>query len=443
MVLRVLLLGLCLVCPVLVSAQQVVAGPMAGHSAMRSVLVWIQTDVAAEVRFAFRPVGSDADFRVSDSARTDPARANTVEIDVTGLEPGTEYEYRVLLNGEAREAEHPLRFETQPLWQWRTDPPDFSFALGSCSYVNQAEYDRPGRPYGGDYQIYDSIAEKDPDFMLWMGDNFYYREVDWDSEWGMYQRVSHSRQLPEMQRLLTGMHHFGTWDDHDFGPNNADRAYALRETAKEVFDAFFPNPPFNAAGGGGVMSYFEWHDAGFFLLDNRYFRSGNERVSGQRTVLGEQQIEWLIDALKKSNASFKFVVMGGQFINSAELFENYVHMAPGERREILDRLAAEDIPGVVFLTGDRHHSVLLRMERQGEYPLYDWTVSPLTAGAGTPREGEGQYRVEGSLFGQRNFGRIEITGPRDDRVANLILHDSDGEELYRYAIRANDLRSGS
>jgi alkaline phosphatase D len=443
MLVRALILALGLGLSLAASAQQVVSGPMPGYSAMRTAQIWLQLDAAAEARLAFRPAGSDDEYRVTAPVLTSVDRAFTAEIDVVGLEPGTEYEYRVLIDGEARASAYPLRFVTQPLWQWRSDPPDFSFALGSCSYINQPEYDRPGRPYGGDYQIYDAIADSGADFMLWMGDNFYYREVDWDSRWGMYQRASHSRQLPEMQKLLTRMHHFGTWDDHDFGPNNADRSYALRETAKEVFDDFFPNPPFSGAGGGGVMSYFEWHDAGFFLLDNRYFRSANERVSGERTVLGREQIEWLFDALKKSNATFKFIVIGGQFINSAELFENYVHLAPGERREILDRLAAEDIPGVVFLTGDRHHSVLLKMDRRGEYPLYDWTVSPLTAGAGRPPADEGQYRVEDSLFGQRNFGKVEISGPRDDRVATLILHDSDGEELYRYTIRANDLRSGS
>ena len=442
MLVRFLLLAAWLALPLSVAAQQIVAGPMPGHSAMRAVQVWVQTDAAAEVRLAYRPVGDSGEFMVSDAVMTDRAMANTAEIDVVGLEPGTEYEYRVLLDGRAQTFEQPLRFRTQPLWQWRGDPPDFSFALGSCSYVNDAPYDRPGRPYGGEHRIYDSIAAAEPDFMLWLGDNVYYREVDWDSAWGMMQRFSHARQLPEMQRLLRGTHHFAIWDDHDYGPNNADRSYALRDTAKDVFDAFWPNPPFSGAGGGGVMSYFEWHDAGFFLLDNRFFRSANERVTGERTILGREQIEWLIDALQKSNATFKFVVIGGQFVNSAEVFENYIALAPGERREILDRLAAEDIPGVVFLTGDRHHSALLRMDRRGEYPLYDWTVSPLTSGPGRPVDGEGQYRVEGSLFTDRNFGRVEVSGPRDDRVATLILHDSDGEEQFRYTIRANDLRVG-
>jgi alkaline phosphatase D len=276
--------------------------------------------------------------------------------------------------------------------------------------------------------------------MVWLGDNVYYREADWNSRSGMYARFSHTRGHDALARLFTETHHYATWDDHDYGPNNSDRGYALRETALEVFDDFWPNPDFSAAGTGGVTNYFEWHDVAFFVLDNRYFRQANYRVSGERTVLGEDQIRWLIDALKTSNASFRFVVMGGQFINSAEGGENYINLAPGERKAILDRIEAERIPGVVFLTGDRHHSVLMKMDRYRTYPLYEWTVSPLTAGTSTPRDHETQYRVDGSVYTERNFGTIEVTGPRNERVATLMLHDSDGEEVWRTEIRQVDLQ---
>jgi alkaline phosphatase D len=420
-------------------AAEVVSGPMPGHSAMRAAKLWLQTDAAAEVRIRYWPDGQPEAAAESLPLPTQPARAHTAEFDIVGLEPGTQYAYRVLLDGIEQDPLFEQHFRTQPLWQWRSDPPDFSFALGSCSYVNQAEYDRPNRPYGGDYQIYDAIAAQAPDFMLWMGDNWYYREVDWDSVWGLYQRASFSRQLPQMQRLLVSTHHYATWDDHDYGPNNADRSYALRDHAIQVFDDFWPNPDFSAADTGGVINHFEWHDAAFFLLDNRSFRDANERVTGQRIVLGDAQIEWLINALKFSRATFKFVVMGGQFLNSAEVFENLGHIAPAERQRILDAIDAEDIPGVVFLSGDRHHSVLLRKDRGTDYPLHDWTVSPLTAGASRPVEGEGQYRVEGSVATQRAFGIVSVSGPRMDRVATLSLRDSDGKELWSSQIRAVDL----
>jgi len=419
-------------------AAEIVAGPMPGHSAMRAVKIWLQLDQPASVALEYWPTG-DVEQKVRTRVRqTRLERAHTLQFDVTGLEPGVEYSYRVMIDDVAQPAKFAQRFKTQPLWQWREDPPDFSFALGSCSYVNQPEYDRPGDPYGGDYQIYDAIAEARPDFMIWMGDNWYYREVDWDSVSGLYARASWSRRLPEMQKLLTATHHYATWDDHDYGPNNSDRSYALREQALQVFHDFWANPDFSAVGG--VVNHFEWHDAAFFMLDNRYFRDANERTTGRRTVLGEAQIEWLINALKFSRATFKFVVMGGQFINSAEVFENLVHMAPGERRRILDLIDAEDIPGVVFLSGDRHHSALLKMEWGNDYPLYDWTVSPLTAGPGRPFRGEGQYRVDGSAYDGRAFGMISISGPRDDRVATLTLNDSDGNSVWSTRIRATELR---
>lgn len=422
-----------------VSAAEIVAGPMPGHSTMRQVKVWVQTDAPADVQIRYRADENDA-WQFSGAVAADSRKANTATLLATGLEPGLSYTYQVLLDGEVQPVEHEQRFVTQPLWQWRDDPPDFSFAMGSCAYINEPDYDRPGRPYGGDYRIFDAIAATAPDFMLWLGDNVYYREADWNSAWGMYARFSHTRQLDAMQRLLTGTHHYATWDDHDYGPNNADRGYAMRETALEVFNAFWPNPDFSGAGTDGVTNYFEWHDVAFFLLDNRYFRQANYRVTGQRTILGDAQIEWLIDALKTSNASFRFVVMGGQFLNSAEAHENYIAMAPGERRRLLDRIEAERIPGVVFLTGDRHHSVLMRMDRYRTYPLYEWTVSPLTAGPSRPGRGEEQYRIDDSLYTERNFGRIEVSGPRNERVLTMTLHDSDGEAVWQADIHQQDLQ---
>ena len=75
------------------------------------------------------------------------------------------------------------------------DAPDFDFVAGSCFYINEEAYDRPGKPYGGDYQILDAIYRDKPDFMVWLGDNTYLREADWDSKSGIYHRYSHTRAL--------------------------------------------------------------------------------------------------------------------------------------------------------------------------------------------------------------------------------------------------------
>ena len=87
-----------------------------------------------------------------------------------------EYGYEVLINGQVFDVGQPLSFHTEALWQYREDPPTTTIALGSCAFINEAPYDKPGVPYGSNYEIFDTIASKDPDVMLWLGNNIYLRD---------------------------------------------------------------------------------------------------------------------------------------------------------------------------------------------------------------------------------------------------------------------------
>jgi alkaline phosphatase D len=60
--------------------------------------------------------------------------------------------------------------------------------------------------------------------MVWMGDNIYLREADWSAESSIFRRYTHTRSHPLLQKLLGSTHHYATWDDHDYGPNNSDRS---------------------------------------------------------------------------------------------------------------------------------------------------------------------------------------------------------------------------
>jgi alkaline phosphatase D len=84
----------------------------------------------------------------------------------------------------------------------------------------------------------------------------------------------------------------------------------------------------------------------------------------------------------------------------------------------------------------------MRLQPEGFYPLYDFTSSPLTAGAATPRgEFDNPARVEGTLvYGQRNFGTLTVEGPRTDRTLTMRTYDVDGELLWEYAIPASELK---
>ena len=412
------------------------SGPMVGYVDMLEVMLWVQTARPAEVQIQYRELGSDGEFLLTAPVQTEHRMAYTAKLLADRVEPGKSYTYDVLVDGKKVELPYPTSFRTQALWAWRSDPPNFKVALGSCVYINETEYDRPGRPYGSEYEIFGAIDDQRPDLMLWLGDNTYLREVDWWTRTGIMHRHTHTRSTAEMQPLLAHTAHYAIWDDHDYGPNNSDRSWINKEVAKEVFDMFWANPGSGLPGQGGITTMFRYNDVDVFLLDNRSFRTPNDQKVGDRTVLGEAQLEWIIESLIFSNARFKLVCIGGQVLNSVERFENYINLAPAERDYLLRRIDQEDIKNVIFLTGDRHHSELSALELPGGNMVYDLTASSLTSGTGRNRDEINTNRVDGTLVVQHNFGMLEFSGPWEERQLVMKICDAAGEILWEHTIKA-------
>ncbi len=415
------------------------SGPMVGYSDFLEVNLWVQTKQAADVKIVYFEKAKPTPRFETAARRTQADKAFSTHLIADKVQPGKRYTYELYINNKKVERPYPLEFQTQSLWQWRTDPPDFKFATGSCTYVNEPEYDRPGKPYGGDYEIFTSMYNQKPDFTLWLGDNMYLREVDWNSRTGIYHRYTHTRSLPEMQALLGSAHNYAIWDDHDFGPDNSDRGFASKELTLQAFKDFWTNPNYALGDKAGTTGTFQWNDVQFFLLDNRYFRTPDKNRLGERTMLGEAQLQWLLDALISSKATFKVIVIGSQVLNNAELEESYADYGQ-EKEKLLNALSAARIPGVLFLTGDRHHTILCKLNRPGRYPLYDLTVSPLTSSAHDPKDEPNTLAVPNTLVVERNFALIEVRGRLADRTMVIHIHDVKGNEKWKYEIKANDLK---
>lgn len=411
------------------------SGPMVGYSKMREVQLWVQTTEAATVKIGYRPTGTTAALMFTAPVQTGKTEAFTAHLLADQVEPGTTYEYQVFINDQALKFDYPTTFQTQDLWQYRTDPPAVKFALGSCLYVNEEKYDRPGNGYGSGYGILQEIHEDDPDFMLWMGDNIYLREVDYDSRTGILQRYTHTRSIPEMQALLASTHNYATWDDHDFGPNDSDRSYIHKDWTLEGFKYFWANPSYGLPDHpGGITSQFQWGDLDFFILDNRYFRSPNNRNTTDPTILGKHQLEWLIDALTYSKGTFKIIMVGGQVLNTAPVFENFSNNHANERAYLLKRIEEEGIQNVIFLSGDRHHTELSKYPIDRDQAVYDLTVSPLTSGASTNRAEMNGLRVPGTEVFEHNYGLIEVSGPWGERSMRIQIMNREGEQIWEQVI---------
>ncbi len=424
-----------------ISALQ--SGPMVGYCEMKEAMIWLQTTKNASVKVEYFAIDNPTEIFVSDNYSSIKENAFCNHIILDKLQQDKKYKYNVFIDNKKVVLPYETSFSSKKLWQWREDAPNFSVAVGSCNYISEEALDRPGKPYGSGYSIYETIASKNPDIMVWGGDNIYLREADWDSQTGINYRYTHSRSLKEMQPLLAKTQNFAIWDDHDFGPNDSDRGFYHKNLTQKAFRNFWANKTYGMDDNQneGVYSTFNWSDAQFFLLDNRYFKSPNDRKTGKREMLGEDQLEWLVDNLVTSNAVFKIIIIGGQVLNTEAIYENYSNYAD-EKSKLLKEIQDNNIKGVFFISGDRHFSELAMQTRENTYSLYDWTVSPLTSGvvpADKTINEKNTNRVEGSMFNVNSFGNLIFSGDKKNRQMKLVLFDKDGKELWNKIILKKDL----
>jgi alkaline phosphatase D len=414
---------------------------MRGYAELTEASLWLQTEGPAQIRVRYWPAGQPEQSSTSGAVAATEATGWTAQFRLPGLKPGTRYEYELLPGSGPPLRQPDWAFVTQVLWQYRQPPPPFTVALGSCYYANDPISDRPGKPYGRSPEIFERIAEKQPDLMVWLGDNVYYRYPDFGSPAALRERNAKARQEPRLQKLLAGTSHYATWDDHDFGPDNAVWTFARAADAEETFRLYWSNPTYGLPGVRGVFGQFSWADVDFFLLDDRTYRTPEKAADApRRRMLGVEQMRWLQDALLASEAPFKVIANGSQILNARAPVDTLVRY-PAEYRELLDWITSNRIPGVLFVTGDKHHAELIRETPPGFYTLYDFTSSPLTSGMWLDEgEEENPQRVPDTLvLDDANFGLLKFSGPCNDRILTMETWDSKGVLRWGHTVRARDL----
>jgi alkaline phosphatase D len=411
---------------------------MHGYAELTSAMLWIQTEAPGPVTVTWRPTGETTDRQVALVARAETD--NVVVARLTGLKAGDGTAYRV----EAGTERHAGTIRTQPRRTEAAAAPTFTFAIGSCFFLADPDPQERGADYGGGYEIFAAIAAKAPDVMLWLGDNVYLQRPDFYDPAAMAARYRRQRSLDTLQGLLTVTAHLAIWDDHDYGPNDGDTTYAFKDVTLKLFQRYWPNPNFGLPGVPGTFGVARYGDVSFFLLDDRYHRSPNRWPDGpDKTMFGARQLEWLKQALLDApRGSLKIIANGSQLWNREHRFEGWHHFAT-ERNAFADWLLAQKIDGLIFLSGDRHFSEVLRIERPGAYPIHEFTSSPLTSRPPAridERERANPDVVPGTLVVQRQFGLIRVSGPEGERRVALESYDSGGSLLWRHEIASGDLR---
>ena len=294
------------------------------------------------------------------------------------------------------------------------------------------------------------------DLFVFMGDNIYADTQDMTVMRAKYDALKSSRFFRELRRKAPVL---ATWDDHDFGANDAGAEYPRRRESQREFLRWLDEPASSPRWKReGVYDARVFGPAGrrlqVVLLDTRYFRSPLTRVARtaqktlggayvpgtdrSATMLGEAQWRWLEGQLKVP-AELRVIVSSIQFVSEFSGAEAWANL-PHEKQRMLDLLRATNAGGVLFLSGDRHWCELSRMEGPRGYPLYDLTASAMTEKhpRGTPSEN--RYRANPTTYHDVNVGHLHIDWRASDPAITLRIIDVAGATRIEHTLRLSELQ---
>lgn len=291
-------------------------------------------------------------------------------------------------------------------------------AFGSCNYQNAPQH------------MWAQITAQNPQLFMMIGDNVY-GDNGWDADAGLESlRKSYLLQAshPEFSTFRAKVPMMATWDDHDFGLNDAGASFPMRRWAETLFESFWGSSNEVTSRPGVYESTItgpEGKRVQIILLDTRYFRSDLKRMawskerpplgsylpdeSLDKTILGEAQWAWLEAELAKP-ADFRIVVSSTQVITTAHQFEGWTNF-PVERARLLETLKGREASGLVILSGDRHAAGIYTANYKSE-TMWELTSSSLNLAFGndndrsTAREPDAA-RVS-KFFSEENYGLIDI-----------------------------------
>jgi alkaline phosphatase D len=217
-----------------------------------------------------------------------------------------------------------------------------SFCFGSCN-----QEDKPQPCWG-------PISNLDPDLFLWLGDNVYNDTEDVNV---MIQKYETQANIPGYKRIVEQMPIIGTWDDHDFGANDSNSTYPMREESRQQFLNFIQEPEDSKRWDqDGVYTSYKikskFGKVKFILLDLRYNQTPQRGANGD--LLGENQWQWLEQELANSDADFHIIGSSISVLSHSPPYTEDWDKFPNSYNRFFNLLDTYRPQGVLLIAGDKH-----------------------------------------------------------------------------------------
>ncbi len=317
---------------------------------------------------------------------------------------------------------------------------NFRVAFGSCSHQDAEQ------------PILWDVVDEAPDLFVYLGDNIYGDTFDMAVLQSKYDKLG---AKPEFEALWNATQVLATWDDHDYGQNDAGKWYLMKDESKAIFLDFWqvPSDSDRYSHEGIYTSHLFGNEGArvqLLLLDTRWFRDNlstcTRADSGCKhdykphpddttTLLGAEQWAWLEAELAKP-AEVRIIASSIQFSHAYNGWESWTNL-PHEQEKMLALIRDTGANGVVFISGDVHWGELSKRSADGGYPVYDVTSSGITQTWSTPDENSNRL---GEPESKNNFGMIEIDWLPADPTIRLAVTNVDGLVTIEHTVALSELQ---
>lgn len=324
----------------------------------------------------------------------------------------------------------------------KNNPPISRIAFGSC-----AHQDRP-------QPIWKAILKENPELFVFLGDNIY---ADTPLKEVMRAKYAKLNSLAEFSQFRSKVPLVGTWDDHDYGQNDAGVEFAPKDDAQtELLDFLGVAKDSPRRMRKGVYEAWTFGKGEtciqVILLDTRYHRSpikkgpripnkGNylPNTDPDATVLGNEQWEWLENKLKEP-AALRIIGSSIQVVSEDHGWEKWMNF-PLERERLYKLVRDTKANGVVFLSGDRHLGEISVMDADWGYPVVDITSSGLNqANTNWRRQEPNRYRFAAMPW-EHNYGLVEVDwNAKNGPLVSLSLKNEEGRTAATYRVPLKNLQ---
>lgn len=379
------------------------------------------TGAAGSVRLRYK--ASDGMETTTPWKEVDPQRDFTAQIALADLKAATAY--TIIAEGRAPGGDSPAAtceggFGTAPL---ETDTAPVRFVAVTChDFIRRDDGERG-------HLIYQAMTRLNPRFLVHTGDIEYY---DKPGPYAMSAELARYKwnRLHALENQRDFHRRFASYfmkDDHDTLKNDCWAGQSYGDFTWEQGLAIFRE---QVPMGEKTYRTRRWgRDLQIWMVEGRDFRSPNNMPDGpEKTILGEEQKQWLFDTMRGSDAAFRVLISptpiigpdrGGKNDNLAN--KGFTH----EGDEIRSFLATQ--PGVFVICGDRHWQYVTH---DGASGLYEFSCGP-----GSDSHAEGfsmNNRTPEHRFLRIKGGFLSVDVERADDKPRIAFrhHDVHGEIVH-------------